>query len=758
MFKRIFIILGLMLVAATSYAQQGITKSVSRDGTGMPKKARRTIFTVPADEGLRATILEEGFEGTWLPAGWTVIQTCTDTSFDFPSFWSKVFYLCHTGNYSAGLYWSFSHQDEWLITPDIELTGSASGVYYLSFWTRGFEGSTHDDHYYVKVSTDYRGTWTVLLDLSDLTGNDWNKWEYPYVLDLSSYAGQTIKLAWHAEDPPSNDGLWYSWLIDDVEVGYPLDHDVSVTAIYSPTGRYEPDVSIAPSIEVENFGANNETFDVTFKIFNGAKDEVYSQTQNVTVDRDTSQTVDFPSFTPAVGWYTTLAYTQLGTDEEPANDTLTGLFSVYESGTAFWTSGGPYGMYINDLAIDPTSSCTVFATIKGNYYPVKTTNGGASWDSLIGGWNRGAVAIDPQNPSTIYTGAGWKRRTNPLCYLLKSTDGGQTWRYTPGYLFMGEGIFEYGVSDIWVNPSDSSILLVAIAGFGGIDDPGGVYKTTNGGETWQRTRDFWANTLAADPTNLQVLYFGTARNGYVFKSTNGGSYWTNISPGGEWVWEVRDIEVDLNSHVYAATDSGLMKLVGFVWTKLAGLPTDDITALAIDRSTTPGVVYAGTDGNGVYVSQDGGSSWLPFNDGLGDLSITVLAISDSEPKILYAGTANHGVWDRTLTTTGVSEPVDQAIPIAYSLSQNYPNPFNPQTTIKYTLTKRSKVMLKIYNLLGQEIRTLVDRSQLSGTHTITWDGGGKSGQHLASGIYFYKLTVERNDIRVSETKKMLLLK
>jgi flagellar hook assembly protein FlgD len=98
------------------------------------------------------------------------------------------------------------------------------------------------------------------------------------------------------------------------------------------------------------------------------------------------------------------------------------------------------------------------------------------------------------------------------------------------------------------------------------------------------------------------------------------------------------------------------------------------------------------------------------------------------------------------------------LPKDFKLSQNYPNPFNPQTTIQYNLTRRSWVTLKVYNLLGQEIRMLVNEFQSSGTYIITWDGKGNSGETLASGIYFYRLTTERNDIRFSETKKMVLLK
>ncbi len=95
-----------------------------------------------------------------------------------------------------------------------------------------------------------------------------------------------------------------------------------------------------------------------------------------------------------------------------------------------------------------------------------------------------------------------------------------------------------------------------------------------------------------------------------------------------------------------------MKWDGSGWTKLTGLPTDDITALAIDKSTSSGTLYVGTGEDGVFVSEDGGDTWTSFNQGLGNLSITKLAISDSLPKMLYAGTAYGGIWSEVLDCNG----------------------------------------------------------------------------------------------------------
>jgi hypothetical protein len=90
----------------------------------------------------------------------------------------------------------------------------------------------------------------------------------------------------------------------------------------------------------------------------------------------------------------------------------------------------------------------------------------------------------------------------------------------------------------------------------------------------------------------------------------------------------------------------------------------------------------------------------------------------------------------------------------YSLSQNYPNPFNPTTTIDYSLRDRSQVQLKIYNVAGQLIRTLINDVKTVGAHSEVWNGRNDAGQTVSSGVYFYKLTAKN----FTQTKKMVLLK
>jgi hypothetical protein len=104
------------------------------------------------------------------------------------------------------------------------------------------------------------------------------------------------------------------------------------------------------------------------------------------------------------------------------------------------------------------------------------------------------------------------------------------------------------------------------------------------------------------------------------------------------------------------------------------------------------------------------------------------------------------------STTSVEE---QEIPTVFALDQNYPNPFNPSTTIRFALPMRANVELKVFDLLGREVRTLLRGDQYApGVHSVTWDGRNAAGKAVATGVYFYRI----NASGFTESRKMLLLK
>ncbi len=102
-----------------------------------------------------------------------------------------------------------------------------------------------------------------------------------------------------------------------------------------------------------------------------------------------------------------------------------------------------------------------------------------------------------------------------------------------------------------------------------------------------------------------------------------------------------------------------------------------------------------------------------------------------------------------LTGGPVSASPAESLPLRFELGQNYPNPFNPSTTIRYQLPSETHVTLKIFDLIGREVATLVDGEMPAGKHTVRYDG-----KNASSGIYFYRI----NSAHFTAVKRMVLMK
>jgi hypothetical protein len=158
-------------------------------------------------------------------------------------------------------------------------------------------------------------------------------------------------------------------------------------------------------------------------------------------------------------------------------------------------------------------------------------------------------------------------------------------------------------------------------------------------------------------------------------------------------------------------------------------------------------VFAGASGGGVFLSTDNGLSWGEINTGLTEASVLSLAIKEDT---LFAGTFSSGVWKRPLSEIITSNDDPQInLPTHFILEQNYPNPFNSTTNIRFRISDFEFVTLKVYDILGNEVVTLVNEEKERGVYSINFDASG-----LSSGMYLYKLQAGSN----VETKKMILLK
>lgn len=183
--------------------------------------------------------------------------------------------------------------------------------------------------------------------------------------------------------------------------------------------------------------------------------------------------------------------------------------------------------------------------------------------------------------------------------------------------------------------------------------------------------------------------------------------------------------------------------------------------------------YRGANGNaskvGYAESQDG-INWLKSSnnpvlnvgnsnewDGLNLLQSRVI-LEDEIFKMWYQGVDNQGTFrigyalsERSITDVKVEA---EYLPDDFTLKQNYPNPFNPSTKINYELKDATRVAVRVYSLLGQQIKTLVNAQQSAGVYSVVWDGNNHQGERVASGIYIYELKAGSQ----SQSRKMLLLR
>ena len=164
--------------------------------------------------------------------------------------------------------------------------------------------------------------------------------------------------------------------------------------------------------------------------------------------------------------------------------------------------------------------------------------------------------------------------------------------------------------------------------------------------------------------------------------------------------------------------------------------------------------------NSLWISSNYGSEWVSFNEGLiSDWSFSGLAIND--PYLWSLRESFGNAYRRPLIdlVTGINTE-EVTLPYDYALSQNYPNPFNPTTKIKFTIPgnvilsgAKNLVILKVYDVVGNEIATLVNEEMPAGEYEVEFNPAS-SIRYPASGFYFYQL----RSGSIIETKKMVLLK
>lgn len=283
-----------------------------------------------------------------------------------------------------------------------------------------------------------------------------------------------------------------------------------------------------------------------------------------------------------------------------------------------------------------------------------------------------------------------------------------------------------------------------------------VYKSTNNGASWVDLGTVPSSVSCFATIGINI-FLGMQNNGMAY-SLNGGSTWT-LANSGLTNLAVHSLTTLGTTNIFVGTERGvfLSTNTGANWNRVSNKTNGmdsviTVTALANDGT----YVTAGTN-RGVYLTSDMGATWQKKNQGLGaDTTFNCLLITNNTvfagmiPMYPLTGATSPLVWKRSIANISIGiKNISTGIPDKYALTQNYPNPFNPSTIISYSLPFNSFVRLKVYNIFGQEIASLVNERQNSGTYEVTFDGS-----EFSSGVYFYRLDANG----FNETKKMLLVK
>lgn len=413
---------------------------------------------------------------------------------------------------------------------------------------------------------------------------------------------------------------------------------------------------------------------------------------------------------------------------------FSGLFLSATESSAQWTavdSGLTNGAVISFAIIpDDAGGSYLFAATDGGTFI--STNNGTNWNES---GNTGGTAFftscrtyDGTNNTHLFVAAAGG--------VIQSIYNGTSWTNWTAV----SSVLQPFVWALAVSPNGTGGMNL----FAGTHV--GVFLSTFNGTNWTN----WAaidsglththvNALVVSPNKTgSSNLFAATKGGGVFLSTNNGSSWTPVNSG---LTDTAVYALAMNdSNLFAGTESGhafLSMNNGTSWTAL-GLTNIFITSFAFFPNRTGGTnLFAGTWGGGVYLSTNNGTNWTAVNSPLMNQWTWTLATSPDGTGSTYllVGTEGGGAWRRLLSDmiTSAEQPPSQ-LPKRFALDQNYPNPFNPTTKISYQLSVISEVSLKVYDLLGREVATLLSETLRAGRYTKQWNP-----INTPSGVYFYRL-------------------
>jgi hypothetical protein len=456
-----------------------------------------------------------------------------------------------------------------------------------------------------------------------------------------------------------------------------------------------------------------------------------------------------------------------------------GIYVSTNSGLTWYGSdtctGSPIDFHRGDpgIAIDKNGNFILIRLgFSPGLYSHYSTNNGLTWSGqrtiATNDQDRASIASDPFSGRTY---AVWVRYSSPFPLMISYTDNAQTWS-TPRQINnpsqRGQG------GEIAIGPKGE--VYVCWAGVINVspytEDFVGFAASNDSGRTWNVTENaFDINGIAGTfPSKSNIRTNGLPRiavdrsggvyNGFIYIVTTQ----KNLSPAGS----------DPDIIVYCSTNSGQ------TWSAGIRVNQDEINngkfqyfpAINVDDGGGVNVLYyddrnTTSDSASVFLSRsvDGGTTWNDYQisdhafkpqpiGGLGqgyqgdNIGLTSIGTT-LWPVWMDNSTGIYQLWTSPIELSALSVNEDESLVSNFELYQNYPNPFNPVTSIQYSVASTQYVCLKVYNIMGQEVATLINQVVRAGKYSFLWNANT-----LPSGIYFYQLTVG-STVKV---RKMLLIR
>lgn len=378
----------------------------------------------------------------------------------------------------------------------------------------------------------------------------------------------------------------------------------------------------------------------------------------------------------------------------------------------------------------------------------RSTDNGASWVQINNGFFSGSIFNISVFSLAVKDSLFFAGTQNGI---FVSTNNGDSWKQTSFDPLNGEvrSLLVIG-SDLYAGTDAGQIRSMR-------DTAGGVFCSSDNGKTWIPMNSGLRNNNGSAARLTSLITMGTdlfagTWDGGVFHSSDHGLNWEHndtSNAGGD----VTSLAV-IDSNLFAGNwQGGVFRSAdkGTTWTRCDSGLIDTVNhynfsvrSFGVSRSN----LFVGTEFHGVYLSTDLGGSWNAVNDGLTMEYGAVQSIFVSEPYAFIG--SEMAIWRRSISemTTSV-ENLPVTLPKEFVLEQNYPNPFNPTTHLRFAIAKFGFVQLKVFDVLGREVATLINEQKSPGTYEVNFNGS-----NLASGIYFY--TIRAGDYKA--VRKMSLLK